>query len=107
MYSIPREINSEIKITKLFYLSDFIFMASVLTISLAFESYVHSNFQTLYFIFCLLLGIFFSLPVPNSAGKRRWESYMFWLFSDRNWYCAMTLDREVKSHEKEENKTRE
>lgn len=105
MYNIPREINSEIKITKIFYLSDFIFMASVLTITLAFNSYVHSNFQGLYFIFCLLLGLFFSLPVPNTDGKRRWESYMFWLFSDRSWYCAMPLESEEKVDEEKSERT--
>lgn len=104
MYNIPREINSEIKITKLFYLSDVIFMASVLTVSLAFKSNVHSNFQIAYFIFCVMLGLFFSLPVPNSAGKRRWESYMFWVFSDRKWYCAMTIGNEVKRYEEESRK---
>ena len=86
MYPIPKEINSEIKITKLFYLSDVIFMSGVVVVSMAFNQYVHSQFKFIYFIFCLLLGFFFSLPVRNSAGKRRWQSYLFWLFSDRKWY---------------------
>lgn len=95
MYPIPREINSEIKVTRLFYLSDIIFMSLVAVVSLIFVNYVHLHYQVLYYLFCLLAGLFLSLPVRQSAGKRRWQSYLFWLFGDRKWYGAVIEEREV------------
>jgi hypothetical protein len=100
MYPIPREINSEIKITRLFYLSDIVFMSVVVLISLMFSSYVHSAFRMSYFFFCLLIGLFLSFPVRSSAGRRRWQSYLFWIFSDRKWYVA-AVAREVKQSDEE------
>jgi predicted membrane chloride channel (bestrophin family) len=95
MYPIPKEINSEIKITRLFYLSDIIFMSVVVVISLMFSSYIHNSFSIPYFIFCFLVGLFLSFPVRSNAGKRRWESYLYWLLGDRKWYGAI-VESEVK-----------
>jgi hypothetical protein len=80
-------------------------MSAATLISLMFSGYVHSTFRLSYFVFCMLIGLFLSFPVRSSARRRRWESYLFWLLSDRKWYGASigreVMEAEEQNHEKD------
>jgi len=82
MYTIPKEVQSEVKLTRFLYLKDFLFLMVIGIFTFVSSDLVHSAWRTLYYFYCGLLALWLMPPTRSNPGVRNWRAYFFWLMTD-------------------------
>jgi len=107
MYQIPKEINSETKLSRHIYVIDFGFLVICFIFSALSGQVVHSSFRWVYWIFCTFITLWFLPRSRENAGMRKWRAYMLWLRADFKTYNGMRQKvEEVQDEKREENKSK-
>jgi len=89
IYRIPREITSELKITKFIYLFDLLFIVGLILFRFLTIEYVHSDFRTAYTIFLVLFGIFMIIRPKSNPNKRMYQAIYYAIVRKKDAYCSI------------------
>lgn len=86
IYTLPKEINSETKISKNLFLFDLIFIGIFMMLSWMFSSCVYSAIRPLYYIVCFLVALYLRTKSNLNPGKRIISSIYLMIIKDRKTY---------------------
>lgn len=89
IYRIPREISSELKITKFIYLFDLLFIVGLILFRAITIEYVHSDLKVWYTVFLVLFGIFMIIRPKSNPNKRMFHAIYYAIVRKKNTYCAI------------------
>lgn len=73
-YRIPREISSELKITKGIFLYDLLLIVSLILFRFVTLGLVHSKFQGFYTLLLIAFGIFLVIRPKSNPQKRMYQA---------------------------------
>ncbi|MEC3885490.1 MULTISPECIES: DUF5592 family protein [Halobacillus] len=88
-YKIPSEIGSELKINRLFYLTDLLVVLILGGIGFTFRYVVHSSFVWWYAIFWILLMVGWLIRPKTNPKLRMAKALFLAVTRDRIAYCAI------------------
>ncbi|KAF2427335.1 DUF5592 family protein [Bacillus subtilis] len=91
-YRIPKEISSELKLSKNLYLFDLLFLISLALISMMLRVFIHPSLIILYYIFFGIIGVVSIIRPATNPEKRMYQVIIIALVRNRSSYCA--IDRE-------------
>ncbi|WP_229717921.1 DUF5592 family protein [Thalassobacillus devorans] len=100
-YKIPSEIGSELKINRLFYLTDLLVVLILGGIGFTFRYVVYSSFVWYYAIFWILLMVAWLIRPKTNPKLRMAKALFLAVTRDRIAYCA--IDKKEREDGKDEN----
>lgn len=83
---IPKEINSEIKVTKYLSMRTLITCIIFILVTNQLNIFVHSSLQIIYMAYCIIVSVILVIPSFNNPGKKMYEAVLFSFRKDRNVY---------------------
>ncbi|MBD7916295.1 hypothetical protein H9660_14200 [Clostridium sp. Sa3CUN1] len=86
MFSLPKEIYSDMKFTKNLYLFDLVFLGGFLIAAWMTSYLVYPPLVTIYYIFMGVMGIIFTSKSSSNPNKRKFQSIYFALIRNRKSY---------------------
>ncbi|MGG3801186.1 DUF5592 family protein [Metabacillus fastidiosus] len=93
-YRIPKEISSELKITKSLFLFDLLFLVALGVVTLIFQRFVHRDLLIFYYIFMGITALTMIWRSSTNPKKRMYEILLITVMRKKSTYCA--IDREQK-----------
>lgn len=91
-YRIPTEISTELKINKMLYLFDLLFMVGLLIFYQMTRSFVHSSLSVVYAIFLAAFGLFMIVRPTTNPQKRMYQAILFALIKRKDTYCSIDIE---------------
>ncbi|MGN2371458.1 hypothetical protein FDB15_18305 [Clostridium botulinum] len=88
-YTIPKEISSEMKFSRKFYLFDIVILISSLSIGWLFSSMVYTKIIFFYYIFIFFGTVFLLMRNKFNPKKRNFQTVYFALKRDRTVYTRI------------------
>lgn len=85
-YIIPKEISSEMKFAKNFYLFDLVFIVGALGIAWLLSACVYSKLVFLYYIFVFLGAVFLAMKSKHNPEKRNFQTIYYAIKKDKTVY---------------------
>ena len=101
-YRIPREVSSELKITKGIYLYDLLLIISLILIRFMTIGMVHSKLQIFYTILLIAFGIFLVIRPKSNPNKRMYQAIYFAFIRKKDTYCAIDYNPATPKQEGDE-----
>lgn len=96
-YRIPREVTTELKISKAIYLFDLLLIISLILIRFVTIGYVHSSLQIWYTVFLIGFGIFMIIRPATNPKKRMYHAMYYAFIRKKNTYCAIDYEIEKEN----------
>ncbi|KMY52558.1 hypothetical protein AC623_20355 [Bacillus sp. FJAT-27231] len=93
-YRIPKEISSELKINKVLFLFDLLFIIGLIVLTLIFNNFVHNDLRIAYYLFMAIVGIIMIWRPSTNPKKRMYEVLLITIMRKRNTYCAIDREQE-------------
>jgi Family of unknown function (DUF5592) len=88
-YRIPREVTSELKITKSIYLFDLLLIIALVLLRFITVQYVHSDLRVWYTIFLFAFGVFMIIRPKSNPQKRMYHAMYYAIVRKKNTYCSI------------------
>lgn len=88
-YRIPREISSELKITKGIFLYDLLLIVSLILFRFVTLGLVHNKFQGFYTLLLIAFGIFLVIRPKSNPQKRMYQAIYLAFIRKKDTYCAI------------------
>lgn len=93
-YRIPKEIRTELKINKVLYLFDLLFIIGLVVFTMTTKSLVHPMLQIPFYIFMLIVGVLLIVRPSTNPQKRMFEVLFIMLARKRYTYCAIDQEQD-------------
>lgn len=88
-YRIPNEISTELKINKMLYLFDLLFIISLIVFRQIVIPFVHSSLTWYFTIFLILFGLFMIIRPSTNPQKRMYQAVVFALVRKKDSYSSI------------------
>lgn len=88
-YRIPNEISTELKINKVLYLFDLMFIVFLIIFRQITMSFIHSSFTLHYTIFLGLFGLFMIVRPSSNPQKRMYQSLLYAIIRKKENYSSV------------------
>ena len=76
-FTTIKDLETPVKITRYLYFFDALFIAAYTFISYELLApHIYSVLQPLYFVNCVLWGIFFVVPAIGNSRRRNWQNIL-------------------------------
>lgn len=103
-YRIPNEISTELKINKVLYLFDLLFVIGLILFRMVALPFIHSTL-TLYFnLFIFLFGLFMLIRPSTNPQKRMYHAIYYAVIRKKDYYSAMDYEGDEVNHDINERK---
>jgi|SRR5699024_1224522 len=99
-YRIPNEVSTELKINKVLYLFDLMFIIGLILFRQITISFIHSNLTLYYTIFLGIFGLFMLIRPSTNPQKRMYQSLLFGIVRKKESYSS--IDYSVIDNEENE-----
>ncbi|MDC2867804.1 DUF5592 family protein [Bacillus sp. BP-3] len=93
-YRIPKEIRTELKINKVLYLFDLLFLIGLIVFTMITKTLIHPMLQIPYYIFMLVIGIALIVRPNSNPQKRMYEALIIAMTRKRSTYCAIDQEQD-------------
>ena len=101
-YFPPQEIKAEVKINKLLYVKDAMFIGAYMSVAFIFEKIVYGPYIVLYYVFSLCVAIYLCAPSISNPKRRNWQSFL--IFIDKVKDAQFFRQTVIKEHPHEKEK---
>lgn len=88
-YPIPKEIASEIKFTRNFYMKDILIIGFCLLFAMWFDKYISIAFRPFFLIFMVITGIIAVIRPPSNPQKRMYEIIWLTILKEKTTYNSV------------------
>ncbi|MFC7061106.1 DUF5592 family protein [Halobacillus seohaensis] len=95
-YKVPSEIGSELKINRLFYLTDLLVVLILGGVGFTFRYVVHPSLVWYYAIFWVVLMVSWLIRPKTNPKLRMARALMLAVSRNRITYCAMDTEEKEK-----------
>ena len=95
-YKIPSQIRSELKINRLFYLTDLLVVLILGGVGFTFRYVVHSSLVWYYVIFWIVLMVAWLIRPKTNPKLRMVKVLLLAVSRDRVTYCAVDTEEKEK-----------
>lgn len=85
-YILPKEISSQMKISKTIYLFDLVFIGIFIVMAIMLSSMVYKPLIIPYYIFMFIMAIYFRSSSTVNPKKRKYQSIYYSFTRDRKAY---------------------
>src|SRR5699024_591808 len=99
-YKIPNEVTTELKINKVLYLFDLLFLISIIVFRQITLPFIHSRFSIYYTIFLALFAVFMLIRPASNPKKRMYQTLIYIIVRKKDDYSA--IDYSIKDEEESE-----
>lgn len=96
-YRIPNEVTTELKINKMLYLHDFLFLVGLIVFRLVTLSFIPSVLHIPFTVFLVVFGLFMVLRPATNPQKRMVHALYYALIKRKDTYLA--LDAQTKGRD--------
>src|SRR5699024_11659043 len=86
---IPNEVTTELKINKVLYLFDLLFLISIIVFRQITLPFIHSRFSIYYTIFLALFAVFMLIIHASNPKKRMYQTLIYIIVRKKNDYSAI------------------
>lgn len=95
-YRIPNEISTELKINKMLYLYDLLFIIGLLVFHRIASPFVHSSLSWAFTIFLIIFGLFMIVRPSTNPKKRMYHAILFAILRKKDTYSSIDYEGEEK-----------
>lgn len=95
-YQIPKEVESELKITKIIYLFDLMLIIGIILVRITTLRFVHSDFEWLYTAFLIAFGLFMIIRPKTNPKKRMYNAMYYALIRKKDTYTAIDYNQKER-----------
>lgn len=88
-HTVVKELESSIKVTKIFTLFDLVFVIAFFILSNIFSFMVNEKIKVLYNIYNILLPLYLVMPCPFNKNRKIYQSFIEYLRKDKITYSAI------------------
>src|SRR5699024_3011 len=88
-YKIPNEVTTELKINKVLYLFDLLFLISIIVFRQITLPFIHSRFSIYYTIFLALFAVFMLIRPASNPKKRMYQTLIYIIVRKKDDYSAI------------------
>src|SRR5699024_3992735 len=88
-YKIPNEVTTELKINKVLYLFDLLFIISIIVFRQITLPFIHSRFSIYYTIFLALFAVFMLIRPASNPKKRTYQTHIYIIVRKKDDYSAI------------------
>ncbi|WP_214818410.1 DUF5592 family protein [Exiguobacterium sp. s59] len=96
-YRIPNEVTTELKINKMLYLHDFLFLVGLIVLRLVTLPFIPSVLHIPFTVFLVVFGLFMVLRPTTNPQKRMVHALYYTLIKRKDTYLA--LDAHTKGRD--------
>ena len=96
-YRIPNEVTTELKINKMLYLHDFLFLVALIVLRLVTLPFIPSLLHIPFTVYLVVFGLFMVLRPATNPQKRMVHALYYALIKRKDTYLA--LDAHTKGRE--------
>lgn len=86
IYTLPKQITSETKITKNLFLFDMLFIGFIMILAWFFNGLVYDEIKIIYYISCFVIALVLRTKSKLNPKKRIFNSIYLFLIKDRKVY---------------------
>ena len=88
-YRIPNEVSTELKINKVLYLFDLMFIIGLILFRQITINFIHSSLTIYYTIFLAVFGLFMIVRPSTNPKKRMYQSLLFGIVRKKESYSSV------------------
>lgn len=88
-YRIPNEITTELKINKLLYLLDLLFIIGLIVLRQIMMPFIHSSLELYFTLFLALFGLFMIIRPSTNPQKRMYQAVLYAIIRRKDAYSAI------------------
>lgn len=92
-YRIPREVTSELKITKSIYLFDLLLLIGLVLFRFMTVQYVHSDLKLWYTLFLVAFGAFMIIRPKTNPQKRMYQAMYYAILRKKDTYSSIDYSK--------------
>lgn len=93
-YRIPNEISTELKINKMLYLFDLLFIISLIIFRQVMIVFVHSSLEWYFTIFLVVFGLFMIVRPSTNPQKRMYQAVIYAFVRKKDSYSSIDYSEE-------------
>ena len=93
-YRIPSEISTELKINKMLYLFDLIFIIGLIVFRMIALPFVHQSLTIPFTIFLIVFGLFMIIRPTTNPQKRMFHAILYSVVRKKDSYSAIDYEGE-------------
>lgn len=88
-YRIPSEITTELRINKMLYLFDLLFIIGLIVFRMIALPFIHSSLEWYFTIFLAIFGLFMIIRPSTNPQRRMFHAILYALFRKKDSYCSI------------------
>lgn len=91
-YRIPNEISTELKINKMLYLFDLLFIIGLIVFRMMALPFIHSSLTIYFTLLLIVFGLFMIVRPTTNPQKRMFHAILFALVRKKDSYSAIDYE---------------
>lgn len=95
-YRIPSEISTELKINKMLYLFDLLFIIGLIVFRMIALPFIHSSLTIYFTIFIIIFGLFMIVRPTTNPQKRMYHAILYAVVRKKDSYSPIDYEGEEK-----------
>lgn len=95
-YRIPNEISTELKINKMLYLFDLLFIIGLIVFRMIALPFIHSSLTWYFTIFLIIFGLFMIVRPTTNPQKRMFHAILYAIVRKKDSYSSIDYEGEEK-----------